>query len=334
MINASKKGERKVGRSRKGLYKLVQIIRQYTNKPLKQHHLLKDKGLWNQLCSSMNVIEDTELAIKSFVNKEFKEDFGILYLAVYGLLQSLFLQQDATKNLNESLGYGIIEFKNFQKLQTIRNIRNDAIGHPTKRNHRKSLSYHYISRATLNYKGFQLLTFYSNGSHQFKDIDISKCIADQNTGIRSILISIIDKLKKEETEHKQKFINEKLEDCFPQIVHYYFEKIYESISNPDKYTPDFGLVHLNLIRKAINDFQKALAKRNIDWETYLGVKDTCKDIEYPISKLENFFKSIKNGKSPRINKKDANIFRKDSRQHFKELIQIAHEIDEEYSRLL
>ena len=315
------------------LYELVQTIRSYINKPIKQHKLLKNKDLWNQLCSSMDVIEDTELAIESFVNREFKEDFGILYLAVYGLLQALFLQQDATKHLNESLGYGNIEFSNFPDLQTVRNTRNDAIGHPTKRSYGKPLSYHYISRATLSYKGFQLLSFYSDGSHQFKDIDISKCIADQNTGIRSILTSIIDKLKKEENEHKQKFKNEKLEDCFPQIVHYYFEKIYESISNFEKYPPNFGLVHLNLIRKSIEDFQKVLAKRDIDWETYPDIKNTCGDIEYPFSKLEEFLNSIKDGKPTNINGKDAVIFWENSRQHFNELIQIIREIDEEYAQL-
>ena len=315
------------------IYKLVQTIRRYINKPIKQHRLLKNNDLWNQVCSSMDVIEDADLAIESYVNREFEEKTGTLYLAVYGLLQALFLQQDAARHLNQALGFGDINFSNFPELKTIRDIRNDAIGHPTKRERRTPVSYHYISRVTLSYEGFQLLSFYSDGSHKFKDIDISKCIADQNSGVHSILKSIIDRLREEEMTHKEKFKNEKLEEVFPKTVHYYFEKIYESISNPKNNPPDFGLLHLNLIHKTIKEFQKTLAKRAIEWETYPSIKDTCEQIEYPLSKLEDFFQSLKNGKPPSINEKDAHIFWENSRQHFDELVQISREIDEEYSQL-
>ncbi len=316
-----------------GIYELVHTIRHYINKPIKQHSLLRNSDLWNQLCSSMDVVEDTDLAIESYANREFEEKTGPLYLAVYGLLQALFLQQDAAKHLNQALGFGDINFSNFTELKAIRDIRNDAIGHPTKREHRTPVSYHYISRATLSYTGFQLLSFYSDGSHKFKDIDISKCIADQNSGVRSILRSIINRLRKEEVTHKEKFKDKKLEDVFPKTLHYYFEKIYESISNPKSNPPDFGLSHLNLVRKAIKDFQKTVAKRDIDWETYPGIKDTCEEIDYPFSKLEDFFRSLKEGKPTNINEKDARIFWRDARQHFDEFIQIVRGIDEEYAHL-
>jgi len=315
------------------IYELVQTIRRYINKPIKQHQLLKNNALWNQLCSSMDVIEDTDLAIESYVNREFEEKTGTLYLAVYGLLQALFIQQNAVIHLIQSLNLGGIDLSSFPKLKTVRNIRNDAIGHPTKREHKKPISYHYLSRATLNYEGFQLLSFYSNGSHKFKDINITKCIADQNVDIRSILSKIIDSLREEEIAHKEKFKNEKLQEVFPQTTHYYFEKIYESISNPEKYPADFGLSHVNLVRDAIKNFQKELAKRGIRWETYAGIKDTCEQVEYSLSKVEGFLESLKDGKSPSINEKDAHIFWENSRQHFDELVQIAREIDEEYSQL-
>jgi len=316
-----------------GIYELAQTIRSYINRPIKQQSLLKNHELWNQLCSSIDVIEDTQLAIESYVNREFEEKIGTLYLAVYGLLQALFLQQDATRHLNQALGFEDINFSNFQELKTVRDIRNDAIGHPTKREHKKPVSYHYLSRATLNYEGFQLLSFYSDGSHKFKDINTSKCIADQNSSINFILKSIINKLRAEEMAHKKKFKDEKLEELFPKTTHYYFEKIYESISNPKNFPPDLGLLHLNLILDAIKNLQKKLAKREIDWEISPCIKDTYEQMEYPLSKLEDFFQCLKDGKSPSINEKDACIFWRDARQRFDEFIQIARGIDEEYARL-
>jgi hypothetical protein len=279
----------------------------------------------------MDVIEDTDIAIESYVNREFMKKDGNHYLVVYGLLQALFLQQDAVAHLKQSLGFGNTNFEDFPELKAIRDIRNNAIGHPTKRTRGGPTSYHYISRATLSHKGFKLLSFFSDGSHKFEDIDLLKCIADQNKTVCSILKSIVEQLEKDEANYKNKFKAEKLEEAFPKTIHYFFEKIYESISNPEKYPPDFGLSHLNLVRDAIKNFQNELAKRDIDWETYNDIKYTFEQTEYPLSRIEGFLLSIKDGESPSINDKDAVIFWENSRQHFDKLIQIAHEIDEEFS---
>jgi hypothetical protein len=70
-------------------------IRNYINRPRKQSKLLKDSTAWNMLCSCLDVIGDTELAIQAYKDfKNLKKD-GFKYLTVYGILQTLFLQQDA-----------------------------------------------------------------------------------------------------------------------------------------------------------------------------------------------------------------------------------------------
>jgi len=60
-------------------------LRLFINKPRIQYRLLKKRPLWFQLCSSLDTIEDTELAIDSYLSSEFEKD-GELYLAIYGLL--------------------------------------------------------------------------------------------------------------------------------------------------------------------------------------------------------------------------------------------------------
>ena len=50
----------------------------------------------NKLCSALDIIEDTTLAIKSFQSCEWTtKAIGMKYLLIYGLLQALFVQQDA-----------------------------------------------------------------------------------------------------------------------------------------------------------------------------------------------------------------------------------------------
>lgn len=66
------------------MYKYTQEIRKFINKPRKQYILLKNHKFWNQLCSSLDVIEDSDLAIDAYLNMEFSKDDGEKYLRLYG----------------------------------------------------------------------------------------------------------------------------------------------------------------------------------------------------------------------------------------------------------
>ncbi|MFC1781911.1 hypothetical protein ACFLZ8_06595 [Planctomycetota bacterium] len=85
------------------MYKYTQQVRDLINNPRKQFNLLKNPKLWNQLCSSLDVIEDTDLAIKAYQESKSSQNDGQKYLQLYGVLQALFLQQDAVDHLCESL---------------------------------------------------------------------------------------------------------------------------------------------------------------------------------------------------------------------------------------
>jgi hypothetical protein len=56
------------------------------------------------LCSCLDLIGDTDLAIAVYHQAEHPEHEGGKYLLVYGILQTLFLQQAAVQNLCEALG--------------------------------------------------------------------------------------------------------------------------------------------------------------------------------------------------------------------------------------
>ena len=321
------------------MYEYTQKIRDIINKQRKSHILSKNRALWNQLLSSLDVIEDTQEAIDAYSASEFGKGKRGEYLAIYGLLQALYVQQDAIKNLGESLKIPIT-LKDYPALEYIRNIRNRSIGHPTKKgetnekkdkpNKEKPNSYHFISRTTLCPKGFQLLSFYYDGKREFKDISTVDLIEDQGKYISEILISVTNKLEQEEMAHKEKFRDEKLTSIFPDSLDYHFQKLLESTESKEQ--NKLGVINLRQIKKSLEDFRETLANRGIELETYDSIKYVYEQIEYPLSELERFFQMSKKEKDSNIDEKAAYIFAFFIEKQFDELKQIAKEIDSDYSR--
>lgn len=66
---------------------LEEQIRDFINSPRKQHILLQDHADWNKLCSSLDVVGDTELAIDAYMeNINEPASDGQKYLILYGIL--------------------------------------------------------------------------------------------------------------------------------------------------------------------------------------------------------------------------------------------------------
>ena len=76
---------------------LEQSVREYINTTRYQIDLLKDLNTWNQIFSSLDTIDDTMLSIKDYVEAKYPESTGLKYIFTYGILQALFIQQDAMK---------------------------------------------------------------------------------------------------------------------------------------------------------------------------------------------------------------------------------------------
>ena len=308
------------------MHKLTQEIRKFINKPRKQYILLKNHKFWNQLCSSLDVIEDSDLAINAYLNMEFSKDDGEKYLRLYGLLQALFLQQDSVTNLCESLDFSDNLIKNI-KLREIRNIRNDSIGHPTKRG--KYKSYHYISRVSITKSKFKLFSYYESSKTIIKDIFVIDLIEEQRKYLSKILKKIIKVFKAEEKAHKDKFKMDKLEAIFPDTLPYYIEKIIENIGKINR--AKLGLVHVKRIKGIMGKLKESLQKRGIGIDTYDSIKYQYELLEYPITELELYFDRSKAKEEPKINDKTAYIFTWFIKKELLVLKEMVIEIDSEYS---
>lgn len=303
---------------------ILEEIRKYINNPIKQYNLLKNKPYWNQLCSSLDVIGDCDLAINAYENNEFNKGDGDKYLKVYGLLQAIFIQQDAVKNLWEALEIESI-FELGDELTKIRNIRNNSIGHPTKRGNGTNKSYHFISRITIEKSGFKLMSC-SNNRTDFNDINILEIIEKQKNLLSDKLNIILESLKKEEESHKEEFKMKKLDEAFHSTYAYHVSGVFESILSSEKRA--VGTAHLEQVKNILNKLKKLLNERGIEIDTYDSIKMIYDELEYPIKELDDFFDEKTEQK--KVNDKTAYIFAFFIKEKIEELKSIIKEIDKEY----
>lgn len=168
---------------------LEQTIRSIFNIPRRHKESRESHAQFLQACSSLDAIGDTEYAIEEYAANAPKCGKGMTYVLVYGLLQAIFLQQDAIKHL--AVGLGLL-FELPEELKAVRELRNDAIGHPTQRDvdrKRGVCSFHRISRPTLSTSGFQLISASSDSDHMVvRDVDLTEITRIQSKYAEDLLV--------------------------------------------------------------------------------------------------------------------------------------------------
>lgn len=314
------------------IHELDTQIRDFINAPRRQAALIKERAVWGMLCSSLDVIGDAEVAMVAYLNGGSTEsehsaktdhltETGNLYISLYGILQIAFVQQDAVKHLAEALKF---DYAHDPRLKAIREVRNDAIGHPTKRGNAEA--FNFISRMSLSRGGCQMLTMRADGTNAFKDIDVISMIAEQRDAVSTALSGMLTKLKEDEMAHRKKFAGNKLAAAFPATLGYYHEKISETIDG--RMPGSFGAGLLEQIAGYVATFKEELAKRD-SLDAYEAITYEFELLEYPIAELFKFFSTPQESK---LNEKDAMIFHHFIRSHIKNLIVMAKEIDQEYEQ--
>lgn len=128
-----------------------------------------NRNEWNILCSAMDIVGDTTLAIEYFKKNGIGNNQGEKYIKLYGLFQAIFLQQDAINFLFKVIkksfdNNNLIKDWNKYKLVswiTLRKYRNLSTGHPieNKTFEKGAIKRTMISRVTISSKGFELLIY-------------------------------------------------------------------------------------------------------------------------------------------------------------------------------
>lgn len=296
-------------------------IREFINSGRRQATLLKNLTTWNKLCSSLDIVGDTQLAIRSHSQLQDIKDEGASYLIIYGTLQAMLLQQDAVKHIGDALD---IKVKRPKELENIRVIRNSSVGHPAHQTENNLSKSSFIVRTSISPNGFQLMIVYSGDrEYEFQNISIPKLIKTQEQYIIEVLLKVINELERQEVEHRKKHRENKLVDSFPSTTNYHISKIFESTSNPNEFP--LGSANIKMIESFLDNFKQELNKRS-EWGIYDSINYHYELIEYPLKRLAAYFACSDN-----MNERDAYIFTSFIADQVKKLEQIAQELDDEYN---
>jgi len=303
-----------------GIIQLTESVRNHINTHRYQVVLLKDSANWNQICSSLDVVGDSLVAIESYHKADFPEDLGLKYIYTYGVLQALFLLQDAVRHLSEAFA---ITYKPSQVLLDIRNMRNAAIGHPTKQDHKGQRYYNYISRASMTKNGFDLLRNSRPGQYDMMHVDFTLATNDQLQAITESFQQIASKLEEADRTHMEKYKDSPLEDIFHSAMGYCFEKISLGINSHSSVDREFGQTHISLVRDTYEKFKTALQERN---ELNSYTEFDLNEYFHAIRKLDGYLEGI----SKTMEDADARIYLSYLRNEHDHFVQIAKEIDADY----
>lgn len=298
-------------------------IRDHINGARRQSEIMKQSANWNKLCSALDVVGDTELAIEAYPSLCTNQTDGANYLVVYGVLQTLLLQQDAAKHIAEALGLKGIKLP--KQLNEIRITRNNAAGHPTSQKENGSYKSCFISRFSLSPISFQMVTSFSDSSdHKFTTVSIPSLLAVQKKYVAELLQEVVNELEKQEKEHREMHKDNKLADIFPQTLSYHLSKIYEATYTVQSFS--LGKINLNLLVNILESFKSSLEERS-EWSVSDSINFHYEQLEYPMEQLASYFNN-----DSVLNEKDAYIFTSFVEKQFSELLVIAKEIDEDYEK--
>jgi hypothetical protein len=278
---------------------------------------------FNQACASLYVVDDTQDAIDAYRDCSSLK-LGELYLLTYGALEALFLQQNAVEHLCAALGFGW-RWGNDPVLKRIREIRNRASGHPT-RKERPDTTFHMINQSTLQIGGFELMTWTKRSESYVESIDLRQMMDDQEPRLEAALDALRSHMEYEDAEHRAQFRDRKLAEIFrDQGLGYAWEKLGE----PRSGSVSVGSWAASRLAGTLDCFRNALAERGIGIDTYGGVKGPYKKAEYVLAQLTQYF-SASSDRGDIVNDRAAGVFRDSLRLHFTELESMAKEIDSDY----
>lgn len=296
-------------------------IRDQINHPWKRELIFSDSVKWDKVCSCMDVLGDTQLAIDSFFKlPDFSCDNGG-YLFLYGLLQAFYLQQDAVNHLSKALFNKSINWKKeYPDIFWVRDLRNDATGHPTNRDNDQS--FHYITRHSVSKHSLKLTSYFPKKVKAlYRDFDLIDLNAKHEKSICDVLDNVIQLLEEDLSNHKRKFKNMKLTDNIPNNLHYLTGKVYEGIYSGYPASE----IDFRIIKNSYEKIKAGLIKRYITIDALPDIKIQIEKLDFIILRLENWISTKQLYKN-----KDAEIFMNGFDDRFKEFEKMLKGIDEEF----
>lgn len=321
--------------ARSPLSELMSCIRDLVNEPRQRAIVMSNTRNWNMLCSAMDAIEDTDLAIEAYLrivqNHETDNDSyplgkGYAYLLCSGAMQTLYAQEDAVITLCKCLDV-VNDKDGYPELKEVRRIRNATIGHPVSWEWGKKST--HIVQHSLSATGFEMFVFSDKHDFEKSHVSVPNLISDQRKCLADVLLKVIDEMHDRERKHREEFRAVKLADILSPNMLYFFEKICEATQHRDRAVT--GSAALNTLADKLVKVEQALKDRGIELKTYDVIGVYYDMLAYPIERLRAYYQSIEDKQQPELDDQTAYIFAFFVCQHFRKLEDVLKEIDAEYA---
>lgn len=260
-------------------FELIQKIRKHISRTEKQAQLLKNRQKWLKLISALDVLEDTSWAIEYYCDAKYPDEMRGKYLHTYGLLQALFVQEDATMSINNALFDTKIDLKSlYPRAFEVREMRSDVIGHPTSRYNDKYFI--YLSQSSMSKLHFQYFKYGTEKQPcEIININVMEAIEDVPKCVNDILTQAINDLDKEFKEYIEMHKERKMKDIF-HLLGYVAEKVL---------TGD----HFKDI--SYNNTKEMVAKCEEELKARYGTLDTMDSFKYLLEEIHELYDLIDDG---------------------------------------
>ena len=253
-------------------------VRDLVNIPRRHRQLLRESSDYNTIASAMYMLTDSSEAIGAY-GRNAVAGRDETYLRSYGVLQALYLQQDAAFWLCKLLRIQpMSSFKDPGKwarsvpsLNAARSARNNSIGHPVRRDRSGPLASYFLVQSSLRFGFFQLLEA-EEGERRFVNVDVSRLINEQLTAMSILLDDAARQLQDADRLHKRNFMDEKLRAIFDGLDHAVGHL--GAVTDSDNRLMTSGFAEM--IRERLSKFRNALVARDEPFEA---------DLEYCYRKL-------------------------------------------------
>ncbi len=204
-------------------FDLIDRIRDHINRTEKQKQLLENRQKWMKITSALDVLEDTSWAVEFYMESAYPENIKGKYLFTYGLLQAIFVQQDAANSIYYVFHNKYIDFRQYYpEVYRVREMRNDVVGHPTSRDNDKHFI--HLMQCSLNKNGFSYLkSDKDQDADEIIYVDIQKAVEQVAQCINSVMENIDQILNDEFRKYIDKHKGRKMKDIF-KTLHYAKEK--------------------------------------------------------------------------------------------------------------
>ena len=285
----------------------------------------RSEGDWSKFWSSYDALNDAQTAIIEWVDLENPQK-----LALYGLLQSLVIQQDALRHMQEAMGLDVIHIKNdYPDLESIRIARHNLAGHPSQ-NEFDTKEYKEGTRThtTIGYSKDSRVVEYvvssGKGSERHKLI-LQDCIDAQKDILIDKIKNIMKEVDKIDGEHKVNFTQSSLSKLL-HTADYLASKSYSFERDPE-----YARLSIDSLGKIYENFKIEICKRYkvSSLDEMIGHEGLTSEIEHIDKILPRVVKMLEN--RVETDDLDLDVYAESLNSSVRRLKKMAKEIDEEFA---